>query len=91
MTQGVMPMRNERDFVPKNDIARIAVEKARKIVKDNDEMIIKIKNEANIQANKVDTFSEVANFSYEDSYAFDLYKIKSKVGISEFIKDIFGV
>ncbi|MBC7538765.1 MAG: hypothetical protein H7281_08090 [Bacteriovorax sp.] len=84
-------MRNEMDFVPKNDTARLAVEKARRIVKENNEMIIKLKEDSNIQAEEVDTFSEASNFSYEDSYAFDLYKIKSSNGFSDFFKDIFGV
>ena len=90
MTQGVMPMRNEMDFYPKNDTARYAVERARRIVKENNEMIIKLKADSNIQAEEVDTFSEASNFSYEDSYAFDLYKIKSNNGFSDFFKDIFG-
>lgn len=84
-------MRDEMDFIPKNDTARLAVEKARRIVKENNEMIIKLKEDSNILAGKVDTFSEASNFSYEDSYAFDLYKIKSSNGISDFFKDIFGV
>ena len=84
-------MRNELDFVPNNDTARLAVEKARRIVKENNEMIIKLKEEANIESNEFDSFSEAANFSYEDSHAFDLYKIKPSGGFSEFFKDIFGV
>lgn len=89
-------MRNElgaeiaQDFVPKNETARIAVERARRIVKENNEMIVKLKEDSNIRASEEDTFSDAANFSYEDSYAFDLYKIKSSNGISDFFKDIFG-
>jgi hypothetical protein len=81
---------NEKDFVPKNDTARLAVEKARRIVKENNEMIIKLKEDSNSASGEVDTFSEASNFSYEDSYAFDLYKIKSSNGFSDFFKDIFG-
>lgn len=77
-------------FVPKNEAARIAVERARRIVKENHEMIIKLKEDSNIRLEEMDAFSEAANFSYEDSYAFDLYKIKSSNGISDFFKDIFG-
>jgi hypothetical protein len=90
-TQGVIPMRNETDFVPGNDIGKAAVEKARRIVKENNEMIIKLKEDANISCLEVDTFSEASNFSYEDSYAFDLHKIKSSNGFNNFFKDIFGV
>ncbi len=90
MTQGAMPMRNELDFFPKNDIARMAVEKARRIVKENNEMILKLKEDSNIQPEEDDTFIEASNFSYEDSYAFDLYKIKSRSGFRDFFKDIFG-
>lgn len=81
----------ETDFVPKVESARLAVERARKIVKENHEMIIKLKEESNILVEEADTFHEAANFSHEDSYAFDLYKIKSTNGITDFIKDIFGV
>lgn len=77
-------------FLPKNETARIAVERARQIVKENHEMILKLKNESNIETPVEDTFSEAASFSHEDSYAFDLYKIKSSNGITDFFKDIFG-
>jgi hypothetical protein len=94
-SKGAIPMRNDQnaekeDFVPKNEIARIAVERARRIVKKNNETVLKLKEDSNIQSKEMDTFSEVANFSHEDSYAFDLYKIKSSNGITDFFKDIFG-
>ncbi len=83
-------MRSE--FLPKYESARIAVERARQIVKENNEMISKIKSDANIESeSSFDPFTEAENFSYEDSYAFDLYKIKSTGGIRDFIKDVFGV
>lgn len=78
------------DFVPKNEAARIAVERARRIVKENNEMILKLKEDSNIQAEDSDTFNEAENFSHEDSYAFDLHKIKSNSGITDIFKDIFG-
>lgn len=84
-------MNKETDFVPKVESARIAVERARRIVKENDEMINKIKKDSNIETSMDETLAKTANFSHEDSYAFDLYKIKSTNGISDFIKDIFGV
>lgn len=89
-------MRNELnpelglEFVPKNEIARVAVLRSRQIVKENNEMIVKLKEDSNIRLEEVDTFSMASNFSHEDSYAFDLYKIKSSNGISDFFKDIFG-
>ncbi len=80
------------EFLPKYETARSAVLRARQIVKDNNEMISKIKSDANIKEVKAfDQFLEVQNFSHEDSYAFDLYKIKSTNNIREFIKDVFGV
>jgi len=78
------------NFVPKNEAARIAVERARRIVKENNEMITKLKEDSNIQVEDADTLSEAENFSHEDSYAFDLYKIKSNNGITDIFKDIFG-
>lgn len=83
-------LNTEHDFVPKVESARIAVERARQIVKDNNEMISRLKEESNIEAREDELFLEAANFSHEDSYAFDLYKIKSTNGVTDFIKDIFG-
>lgn len=77
--------------MPSIESARLAVERARQRVKDNHDMITKLKEESNIEVSEQDPFLEASNFSYEDSYAFDLYKIKSTNGISDFIKDIFGV
>ncbi|MFA6236186.1 MAG: hypothetical protein WC635_02570 [Bacteriovorax sp.] len=78
-------------FFPKNENARIAVERAREIVKENNKIITKLKVESNIQPEDEDTtFSEAEKFFHEDSYAFDLYKIKSSNGIGDFFKDIFG-
>ena len=80
------------EFLPKYETARIAVERARQIVKENNEMISKIKSDDNIEETlNFDPFTDAQNFSYEDSYAFDLYKIKSTNGIRDFIKDVFGV
>ncbi len=84
-------MNRQTDFFPKVESARIAVERARRIVKENDEMINKIKKDSNIKTSVDESLERAANFSHEDSYAFDLYKIKSTNGISDFIKDIFGV
>lgn len=87
---GIQDWIQDERFLPKTESARIAVERARKIVKVNHEMIVKLKEDSNIGANEDDTFSEASNFSCEDSYAFDLYKIKSSNGFSDFFKDIFG-
>jgi len=80
----------EKDFVPKSEMARIAVERARRIVKENNEMIIKLKEDSNISIEDDDHFGEASSFSFEDSYSFELYKIKSNNGITDFFKDIFG-
>lgn len=79
------------EFLPKYESARLAVERARQIVKDNNEMVSKIKSDANIEAVESDPWALAENFSYEDSYAFDLHKIKTNHGIKDFIKDVFGV
>jgi hypothetical protein len=79
--------------LPKYESARIAVERARQIVKENNEMISKMKSESMLCGpdQDADLFLEAENFSHNDSYAFDLYKIKSSNGVKDFIKDIFGV
>jgi hypothetical protein len=81
-----------QEFLPKYETARIAVERARQIVKDNNDMISRIKSESNIEDDmEFDSFLDAENFSHNDSYAFDLYKIKSSNGMKDFIKNIFGV
>jgi hypothetical protein len=81
-----------QEFLPKHGQARLAVERARQIVKDNNEMISRMKSESNIENPTLDDlFLEAQNFSHEDSNAFDLYKIKSSNEIADFIKNIFGV
>ena len=87
-----MQHQNEEMFLPKYETARIAVERARARIKENNEMISRIKSEANICDEDADnTLTEAENFSPDTSHAFDLYKIKSTNGISDFFKDIFGV
>ncbi len=80
----------EIDFLPKNETARVAVERARRIVKENHNMVIKLKEDSNIQTKEYDSFSEAACFSHEDSHSFDLHKIKSTHKISDFFKEVFG-
>lgn len=84
---------SDQNFIPKYELARIAVERARARVRENNEMITRLKNESAIRGldQEHDPFLEAENFSPDDSYAFDLYKIKSTNGISDFFKDIFGV
>jgi hypothetical protein len=82
-----------QEFLPSYEPARQAVERARRIVKENNEMISRMKSESNIDSEvfESDTFLEAENFSHNDSYAFDLYKIKSSNELESFIKNIFGV
>lgn len=84
---------NSDVFLPKYESARIAVERARQIVKENNEMISRLKSESNIPdlEMELDANLEAENFSHSDSYAFDLYKIKSARNVKDFIKDMFGV
>ena len=81
----------EEDFLPVNDVARIAVERARKIVRENNEMIVKLKSDSNIEIDHFDHFLKAAQFSHDDAHSVDLYKIKSTIGFTDFFKDIFGV
>lgn len=84
---------SDQNFLPKYELARIAVERARAIVRENNEMISRLKLESNIEEDDClqGTLPEAENFSPDDSYSFDLYKIRSNNGISDFFKDIFGV
>jgi hypothetical protein len=81
------------DFLPRNETARLAVERARQTVRNNNEMISRIKEESNIIDSNVDSNPTywTEYFSFEDSYTADLYKIKASTGIKELIKDMFGV
>lgn len=84
---------SSQDFLPSYEPARLAVERARQIVKDNNAYISRMKSESNQDyVDDMDsTFFEAENFSHNDSYSFDLYKIKSSNNIRDFIKNIFGV
>lgn len=81
------------DNLPKNESARIAVERARKIVRENNEMILRLKSASNIESprEKEEIFIDAENFVYEDSHAFELYKIRSNNSVRDFFKGIFGV
>ena len=84
-------LRKDDNFLPRNEIARLAVLRSREIVRKNNEYITKIKEDSNISDDSIEESKDAEFFSVEDSYAFDLYKIKSKTGLSEFIKGLFGV
>lgn len=81
----------EDDFLPRNPVARMAVLKSREIVKRNNEFIATIKKQSRIDDQNSDELQDSEFFSQEDSYPFDLYKIKSKSSIKEIIKDIFSL
>ncbi|MBY0414640.1 MAG: hypothetical protein K2Q18_10760 [Bdellovibrionales bacterium] len=82
-----------QEFLPTYEPARIAVERARQIVRENNDMIKHLKSESDIEQELLDEdpFFDAENFSYNDSYSFDLYKIKSSNEITDFLKNIFGV
>ena len=83
---------SHENYIPKYETARIAVERARARVRENNEMVSRLKGESNIETETEDCpFADAENFSPDASYAFDLYKIKSTNGITDFFKDIFGV
>jgi hypothetical protein len=78
------------DFLPRNEMARLAVLKSREIVRKNNDYIQTLKEDSNIQVQFDQEWNESQIFSLEDSYTFDLYKIKSKSSIREMLKDIFS-
>ena len=82
---------DQEEFLPSNEAARIAVERARRIVRENNEMIVKLKSDSNIELDQIDHFFKAAQFSHEDAHTIDLNKIKSTNSFTEFFKDIFGV
>lgn len=81
------------DYLPSNEAARIAVERARRIVRENNEMILALKAQSNLLTRELNynEFQEAENFSFEGPYSFHTTKIKSSNGIKDFILDIFGV
>jgi hypothetical protein len=88
-------MENEstQDFLPTYGPARVAVERARQIVKENKEMISRLKLDSNIEdySDESDPFVDTENFSANETYGFDLHKIKSSNEVKDFFKNIFGV
>lgn len=79
------------DFLPKHELARVAVERARQIVKDNNAMIAQLKLDAQIAD---DEFTEdvqgplqdAENFSYLDSHVLDFKRISSHSQISSLME-----
>jgi hypothetical protein len=87
-----MSNETEHDFLPRNESARHWVLKSREIVKKNNEYIQSIKTESNIPVDQEeDPWRDAEFFSHDGPNSFDLYKIKSKKNVVEFIKDIFGM
>ena len=84
---------NTEEHLPSHEGARLAVEKARKIVKLNNEMVLKLKEDSCIplSSEEDDPFVQYESLSYEKTYTFHSNKIKSQLGMSDFIKDLFGV
>lgn len=80
-------------FMPQNPRARLAVERARAKVKQNNEMIEQIKAQSNVAVNeKSETvFIEAQDFKVEDSHMFELYKIRSNNIVKDFFKGVFGI
>lgn len=80
-------------FMPQNPRARLAVERARAKVKQNNEMIEQIKAESNVAINtKSETvFIEAQDFKVDDSHMFELYKIRSNNIVKDFFKGVFGI
>ena len=82
------------EYIPNSEAGRIAVERARRIVKRNNDMIKALKAESQIHIQEspllLQELEEAENFSFEGPYSFHTTKIKSSNGIKEFILDIFG-
>lgn len=82
------------DFLPRNESARLAVERARRIVRENDEMVSRLKLESNIEEKlpeSNDFFTEVEKEKFNSAHAFEMYKIRSNNAVKDFFKGIFGV
>lgn len=81
------------DNLPKHESARLAVERAREIVKNNNNLVQQLKQDSCIpdQEEDSDPFFHSERISFEKSYTFSSNKIKSSIGFSDFVKDLFGV
>ncbi len=81
------------EHLPKHETARIAVERARQIVKSNNEWVQQLKQDSCIPENagEGDPFYQSETISFEKTYTFNSNKIKSTLGFSDFVKDLFGV
>ena len=81
------------EHLPKQESARIAVERAREIVRNNNEWVQQLKQDSCIPENRdeCDPFHLSETISFEKTYTFNSNKIKSSLGFSDFVKDLFGV
>ncbi len=79
------------EYLPRNEQARNAVLKAREIVKRNNQLIKTLKLSGNLDSENLEEYTNEEIFSEEDSYTFDLYKIKSNRSIGELMRDLFSI
>lgn len=79
------------EYLPRNEQARNAVLRAREIVKRNNQLIKTLKVNGNVETEFELEYTNEEIFSEEDSYTFDLYKIKSNRSLGELVRDLFSI
>ncbi len=86
-----MEQTNDQNFLPRHPNARFAVENARKKILQNREFIDNLKKENQV----LDEYSELSEDQLETirdyKTNFELSKIRSTNGFSDFFKEMFSI
>lgn len=79
------------EFLPRSRAARLAVEKARQKVLENNQFIADLKRENQLDFEETEENEAEMPFRKEDYDPYDLTNIRTSNGFSDFFREIFNI
>lgn len=79
------------EFLPRSRAARLAVEKARQKVLENNQFIADLKRENHLDFEETEENEAETPFRKEDYDPYDLANIRTSNGFSDFFREIFNI
>jgi len=79
------------EFLPRSRAARLAVEKARQKVLENNQFIADLKRENQLDFEETEENEAEMPFRKEDYDPYDLANIRTSNGFSDFFREIFNI
>lgn len=79
------------EFYPRSRSARLAVEKARQTVLENNLFIQELKRENQLEFDEIEENEAEMPFKKEDYDPYDLANIRTSNGFSDFFREIFNI